>query len=198
MRIVISFLLMVVATCGCSTSRNANAIYGRVTDGTYINQPLGFGLRLAEAWSIVPNSGIERAATAANGCHPAERALLTAVKKDDAGSAIMVCLLSPARPEQILANTALKFAQDNVTGTVERVSINGLELLHRQYRWKHDGRAWWRDIYACERPCGTLAILLTQDESKQVCPADKLLREMLTTKIDLQPTHAGDVSTRAR
>lgn len=198
MKMAISPLLMVLAVCGCSTSRNAEAISGHVTNGTYINEPLGFVLRLADGWSIVPNSEIELAVTAAQGSHPVERALLTAVKKDDAGSAIMVCLLSPARPEQIFANTGLKLGEGSASGTVERVSINGLELLHRQYRWKYVGNAWRSDLYACERPCGTLAFLLTQDASEQVCPADKLLREMLTTQIDLQPTHAGDVTTRAR
>ena len=181
MRIAISLLLMVVTTCGCSTRRNASAIHDHVTNGTYINEPLSFGLRLAEGWSIVPTAEIERAATRANECHPAEQALLTAVKKDDEGSAIMVCLLSPARPEQIFANTALKFAQDNATGTVERVSINGLELLHRQYYWKHDGSAWRSDLYTCDKPCGTLGFLLTQDENKQIGSSDRLLREMLTT-----------------
>lgn len=198
MRLAISLPIMIITICGCSTSRNADEMYGHFTNDTYINSPLGFALRLTEGWTLVPNTEIERAVTRANGCPPAERALLTAVKKDDACSAIMVCLLSTARPEQIFAKKAVKFAHGSATGTVERVNMNGLELLHRQDRLMRDGDAWRSDLYACERPCGTLVILLTQDESKQVCPANKLLREMLTPKIDPQPTHTGNVSIPAR
>ena len=184
MRIAIASLLMALSVSGCSTSRSA-AICGRVTNGTYMNEPLDFGLRLAEGWSIVPNTEAERAVTTTQGSRPVERALVTAVKKDDAGSAVIVCLLTPARPEQVFANTALKFAQESQTGTVDRANINGLELIHRQYRYGYRGNAWLSDLYVCERSCGTLAVLVTQNDDRLVGPAGKLLREML---IDGHPT----------